>query len=277
MRGVLLPIIAQIPRTLYVEPYCGALGLFLGKPQERAEVVNDSNRALVNCLKTLRDRDAARALQELLTRTAPLSRAIYYELTPIVQAYFRGESIAEYKRAANLADYTDDFAAAFAFFYVQNTCFSGGGFSPAFGGGAKGKDTARIIGGYDRARERMVCYHDRLRTVCLENLDALDCIKKYDHEDTLFFIDPPYACKSSASYRTSWTRDDERELVDVLATLKSSFVLSVYDTDEYRRLVDCGARRQEHAKKVTVPTDRNAMSERVETIYIKANHERRSN
>lgn len=251
MRGVLLPMIEKIPRTLYVEPYCGALGLFLGKPPERAEVVNDSNRALVNCLKTLRDRDAAQTLQELLTRTAPLSRAMRYELTPIVQAYFRGESIAEFKRAANLADYTDDFAAAFAFFYVQNTGFGGAGFCASFGGGAKGKDAARIIRGYANARDRMMSYCERLQSVCVECLDALDCIKKYDHEDTLFFIDPPYACASSASYRTSWTRDDERELVDVLATLKSSFVLTVYDTDEYRRLVDCGARRQEHAKKVT--------------------------
>lgn len=194
MRGVLLPIIEKIPRTLYVEPYCGALGLFLGKPQERAEVVNDTNRALVNCLKTLRDRDAA-----------------------------------------------------------------------------------RIIRGYANARDRMMSYCERLQSVCVECLDALDCVKRYDHEDTLFFIDPPYNCASSACYRTSWTRDDERELVDVLTTLKGSFVLTVYDTDEYRRLVDCGARRVEHTKTTTVPTDRNAMIERVETIYIKANHERRSN
>lgn len=277
MRGVLLPIIEKIPRTLYVEPYCGALGLFLGKPQERAEVVNDSNRALVNCLKTLRDRDAARALQELLMRTAPMSRAMYYELRPLVQAYFRGESIAEFKRAANLADYTDDFAAAFAFFYVQNTGFSGAGFCAAFGGGAKGKDAARIIGGYERARERMVCYSDRLRTVCLENLDALDCIKKYDHEDTLFFIDPPYACVSSADYRTSWTRDDERKLVDVLTTSTSSYVLTVYDTPDYQRLLEHGAHCVGVARKTTMPTIKKSMTTRVETIYIKANHERRSN
>ena len=276
MRGVLLPILEKIPRTLYVEPYCGALGLFLGKPPERAEVVNDSNRALVNCLKTLRDRDAARELQELLS-AIPLSRAIYYELTPIVQAYFRGESISEYKRAANLADYTDDFVAAVAFYYVQNTGFAGAGMCASFGGGAKGKDAARIIRGYANARDRIMSYCNRLQAVCVECLDALDCVKRYDHEDTLYFIDPPYNCATSAGYRTSWTRDDERELVDVLTTLKGSFVLTVYDNEDYRRLLDLGARRMEHTKTTTVPTVRNTMSERIETIYIKANHERRSN
>ena len=40
-RKNILPILARYNRTLYVEPFCGAGGLFFGKPQESAEILID--------------------------------------------------------------------------------------------------------------------------------------------------------------------------------------------------------------------------------------------
>lgn len=277
LRKSLLPIIDKIQRTLYVEPFCGAGGLFLGKEQERAEVLNDTNSALIACFKVLRDHDQAWALQTLLERTS-MARATYYELAELARTYAIGGDIAALKERLNLTTYRDDFAAAYAFFYVQNTCYSGGGFTPSFGGGAKSWDSARIIGGYARARARATCYIDRLKTVCFENLDALDCIAKYDDDQTLFFVDPPYRCKSSAGgYKHDWTQDDDARLVDALADVKGSYVLTVYDTPDYQRLLEHGAHYVGVARKTTMPTIKKAMTTRVETIYIKANHERRCN
>lgn len=269
MRGVLLPLLASIPRKLYVEPFVGAGGLFFGKPQEAAEVINDRNRALVNLFKMMREPIVAADMQALLLQTAPCARSVYNELAQLVAAYLKGLDIKEHKRAASLADYSNEFAAAFAFFYVQNTTFAGAGLLRGFGGGAKGNDAARIIGGYARARERLPLYAERLESVCIEELDALECVRKYDHSTTLFFIDPPYNCASSANYKLDWTIDNERELVALLCEIQGAFVLTCYDTPIYQELLQAGAQRFEVEKQTTVPTSRDAMTARCEVVYYK--------
>jgi len=40
--------------------------------------------------------------------------------------------------------------------------------------------------------ETLLDAHWRLEKVNVECLDALDCIRRYDRQHTLFFIDPPY-------------------------------------------------------------------------------------
>ena len=131
MRGVLLPIIESIPRELYVEPFGGAGGLFFGKPPERAEVFNDSNELIINAFRTLRNSETREQVVALLDAT-PMSRAVYYELEPIMRKYFVGEDYQFEKKRARLDEYSNEVAIAYAFLYVQNVGFQGSGFHRSF-------------------------------------------------------------------------------------------------------------------------------------------------
>lgn len=267
MRSILLPILEKIQRTCYVEPYCGAGGLFFGKPKERIEVLNDSNRAIINVFKTIRNKEKASDVCYLL-ETAPKSRAVWDELKPIVLKYMNGEDFSEEKRIACLNDFDDETVAAYAFLYVQNTCMLGCGIAVSYSAGERGYYSDKVLKYFQRAKKLLPLFADRLSNVDLENMDALDILRKYDDVDTLFFIDPPYHCSTAKQYRVGWTDDNERELVDVLMTIKGSYVLTVYDTEDYRRLVNSGGVISFDVNVIkTVSPTKN--SEKTETIYVK--------
>lgn len=268
MRGVLLPLIEQFPRRLYVEPFCGAGGLFFGKPQERAEILNDSNRAIINVFKSLQD-DAILSEVYYLLSTTPKSRARWYELKPIVLKYMKGQDFTHEKIDAGLESRDDNIVAAFAFLYVQNTCYRGTGIADSYSGGSKGKDSAKGLEAFNRAKQLLFYFAQRLKTVELECLDALECIRKYDHEETFFFIDPPYNCRIGEKYRAGWNEEKETALVDLLSNCRASYVLTCYDTSNYESLLKHGAQCVEYKKKVSCCPQDKKKPEVIETIYYK--------
>ena len=268
-RKNILPILARYDRALYVEPFGGAGGLFFGKPQELAEVYNDANRALVNLIKVIRSPEQLAALDSLLER-APMSRALWHESRDLGRAYMRSEPIAELKERAGLATYSDEIAAAYALFYAQIYGFAGDYFG-SFGGGCKGRSAGRLQSAGEARKRALADYSARLRTVIIENLDAIDCVEKYDAPDTLFYLDPPYIFKSKhgnpARAYGGLNVDNER-MVKTLLNLKGRFVLSCYDADVYKPLEEVAERLQFRAV-TTVARDfvKSETYDRVETVY----------
>ena len=68
-------------------------------------------------------------------------------------------------------------------------------------------------------------------------------IKKYDKEDTLFYLDPPYVPetrKQKKSYDCEMTREQHIELINTLINVKGKVILSGYDNDIYNKLLDNG-------------------------------------
>lgn len=115
-------------------------------------------------------------------------------------------------------------------------------------------------------------YKRRLSLVNIENVDAFDIFGKYDDEKTLFYVDPPYTGESTKEYKSGWNDDTTRRLVETIATLRGSVVLSCYDGELYEPLLDKGFRRENFEAFASV--GQNVIdSARVETIYIKANQE----
>lgn len=270
MRGVLLPLIEQFSRRLYVEPFCGAGGLFFGKPQERAEILNDSNRAIINAFRALRDDDSFSQVMRLLKLT-PHSREEFLLSRSILKKYLQKVDFADDVKTARLEGYSREIVAAFAFLYGQVCCFRGGGMESGYGGGCKGKSSTSPVWSRMGFESRLDAVHDRLRAVQLQNLDAFEVIRKNDREDTFFFIDPPYFCKSSdKAYQSGWNVENDRELVELLTRIKGSYVLTVYDTPDYRRLLRDGARSFDVHKKTTFSNHCKEGRARVETVYFKS-------
>jgi DNA adenine methylase len=79
----------------------------------------------------------------------------------------------------------------------------------------------------------------RLQRVQIENAPAVEVIRRYDTDDTLFYLDPPYvhsARGDAAAYGFEMTDDEHAELSAVLHSIRGRAVLSGYRTDLYDAL-----------------------------------------
>jgi DNA adenine methylase len=82
---------------------------------------------------------------------------------------------------------------------------------------------------------------ERFRKVQIENMDFKDVLKKYDGEDTLFYLDPPYiheTRKMTYTYAHEIQEKDHLELVDILLNIKGKVILSGYDHPIYDKLIE---------------------------------------
>ena len=279
-RKNILPIINRYPRELYVEAFGGAGGLFFGKKPEPAEVYNDANSAFVSLMRCVRSTEKLASLEWILELT-PVSRELWYEARDMARFYMRGQldEFLALKKTAGLDEYENDVVAAFSVFYAQN-CGFGGSFLHSFGGGGTGQSANGTIHVYETRREALRQYCRRLRTVSIENLDALDWIDKYDHRTTLFYLDPPYIMDAPHSDSDAkvygGNNIDNAALVEKLLKLKGSFVLSCYDDAVFAPLREV-AKRHEFVAMTTVcqKAEKNGTFDRLEVVYASKIDERR--
>ena len=192
----------------YVEPFGGSASVLYQKPQSDIEVYNDLDSSLVNLFRTIRDRPDE--LREWLDAT-PYSREIH----------------ADFSAALSEDDYDDDLEWAGMFFYILQTSYSGKLRSPSFATqSAKGSTHYSRPEQWGRSVENLRNIGSRFDSVIVEHLDYTDCIERYDGEDTLFYLDPPYVTDSS--HYAVEDGFDHSELVETLSTIEGRFILS-YD------------------------------------------------
>jgi DNA adenine methylase len=71
----------------------------------------------------------------------------------------------------------------------------------------------------------------RLQRVQIENAPAIEVIRRYDSESTLFYCDPPYpheARGDSKAYGYEMTDREHEELAEVLRSVKAAAAISGY-------------------------------------------------
>src|SRR5262249_20841147 len=88
------------------------------------------------------------------------------------------------------------------------------------------------------AVEGLPAVHRRLRRAVVLNRDAIDVIRQFDGPHTFFYIDPTYPGEARAApdvYRHAMTAAQHAELLNVLASLESKFILSGYHCEQYDR------------------------------------------
>lgn len=235
----LKPIFDKIKRTFYVEPFGGSGAVFLCKEPEPNEVYNDNNKLLVNLFTAFRDESVAKTFYELST-LYPVGRFFWHELHDICKTYLRNESELQEKLIKLKLDRFDTkIVVAFAFFYVMRNSFAGVYKGAAFAGGCKGDSNSGTLT-YRRIVSDIEEYKRRFENVLIENVDAFDCLKKYDHTKTFFYVDPPYEVLTSKKYDVDWTPETTERLVDTIKNCSASVVLSCYDNQRFKKLLDSG-------------------------------------
>lgn len=72
----------------------------------------------------------------------------------------------------------------------------------------------------------------RFRDITIENLDFRECIKKYDTQETVFYLDPPYVSTDETSrnyYRLTFDESDTRVLATILNGIRGFYLLKIHE------------------------------------------------
>lgn len=203
-------IIDATPHRTYVEPFVGMGGIFLRRPRPaRCEVINDISRDVANLFRVVRRHyePLVDELELLLSSREEFDR----------QRRVDPDTLTDIERAAR-------------FLYLQRLAFGGKVTGRTFG---TDRNTAARFN-YARLRADIRALGERLAPVTIERLPYTDLIRRYDHADTLFYLDPPYwGCEDDYG-NDVFSRDDFAQLADQLAGIAGKFVLSINATEGSR-------------------------------------------
>ena len=202
----------RLPHTTYVEPFVGMGGIFLRRPfRAKAEIINDASRDVANLFRILQ------------RHFVPLMDMLRWQVT----------SRAEFERLrAAVPDTLTDLERAARFLYLQRTAFGGKVRGQSFGVSPASPTRFDVT----RLATLLEAVHERLAGVVVECLPWRELLARYDRPSTLFYCDPPYwGCEDD--YGTGMFKREEFEaLAEALAGLHGTWLLSLNDVPEVRRI-----------------------------------------
>lgn len=181
--------------------------LFLRPEPAKVEVLNDCQRDLVT-----------------------LYRVVQHHLDEFIRQ-FRWQLTArdEFQRMLKAEpDTLTDIQRAARFFYLQKLAFGAKVAGRRFG--VDPGSPARLD--ITRLGEQLSEAHIRLSRVVIENLDWLDCMRRYDTASTFFFCDPPYW--KTEGYGTAFGMEQYMSLADFMRQAKGRALLTVNDHPDMR-------------------------------------------
>jgi DNA adenine methylase len=239
------------PHTSYVEPFCGAANILFRKNPSRFEVINDLNHNIVTFFDVLRSRP-----DELLSaiRLTPYSREEHRRAHDDVPLQHKDRELEVARR-----------------FYVRSRqSFGSGEGEYSTGWRFQRTDTrggASVTEEWNRY-EHLWAAAERLKAVQIESDTAINCIKRFDTPDTLFYVDPPYLFETRYSneerYAHEMSNDDHRQLAALLRSVQGMVLLSGYKSALYDELYG-------DWRCISKSTTTNGNSEAEEFLWISPN------
>ena len=189
---------------VYLEPFFGGGAIFFNKKQKvHIETINDLNDDVFNFFKILRD------------EPEPLIRAI--ELT----AYSR----SEYEYAWSNPEGIDNVERARRF---AIKCYM------SIGAGNRYKNGFRS-GQCGTSPNPAKSWNEYPNILQIENLDALELIRRYDTSDVFIYLDPPYllGTRKSNMYHHEMTDEQHMNLLKEIKKHPAKIMISGYENDLY--------------------------------------------
>jgi DNA adenine methylase len=212
----LLPLLPKAHH--YCEPYSGSAAVLVNREPSPVETYNDIDGDVVNLFRVLRDRH-----EELIRSIA---------LTPF--------SREEFHLAVNGSTQgVSDLERARRFYIRARQARTGLAQTATLGRWANCKNTSRAgmsgvvsrwLGGVNALQE----IAHRLLRVQIENRPAIDIIRLYDDDKTLFYCDPPYMHETrgdTKAYGFEMTSEQHWELAETLQQCKGMIAISGYRCD----------------------------------------------
>lgn len=241
-------IIALLPRhTLYCEPFVGGGAVFWGKSPSEIEVLNDTNRELMNFYQVVQHEFTA---LEAEVRISLHSRDLHRRASVI---YNNPDLFSPVKRA-------------WAVWVLATQSFSAM-LDSSFGYDVKSGRTSKVIANKREAFTEV--YAIRLQNVNLECADALYVIKSRDAETSLFYCDPPYF-NSDCGHYDGYSIEDFEALLKTLSAIRGRFLLSSYNSDILAQYVAENGWSQRR-KEMTVSVNAKGKTRKPKTEVFTAN------
>jgi len=208
----ILSVVQGVHYRRYVEAFGGAAAVLLNKPPSEFEVYNDLDGRLVRLFRVLREHP-----QEFFYRLA---------LTPYAEG--------EWRACGEPCD--DEIEQARRDYVLIRQSFAGRGDSFAYSRTRSRSGMADVVHGFWSAIEQIPLIVNRLRRVQIMQRDAIDVIRLFDDEDTLFYCDPPYlpeVLRTRDPYHVTMTREQHERLLETLLQVKGKVILSGYASELY--------------------------------------------
>lgn len=198
---------------IYVEPYCGGANVFLNKLPSTEEIINDTDRGIVQIFKAMRDEPC-----EIIGR---IKRTKFSE---------RSFKRAKKKYEEGIDDYVE---GAIAEIILRRMSKDGSVFSHS----SEGVETQREHE-WDRMIEHLDFIKDRIDDTHIFCDQALKIIKIWDSPNAVMYVDPPYLSKDSTTepQDNEMSIDDHIKLANLLNNSKSYIMLSGHPSTLYNRL-----------------------------------------
>ncbi len=212
----LLPLLPRCHH--YCEPFAGSAAVLLNRAPAPVETYNDIDGEIVNFFRVLRNQTTQLVKKVALT---PFSREeFHFSLDD------NGQQISNLERARR-------------FFVRARQTRTGLAQTATLGRWANCKNTSRagmsgVVSRWLGSVEGLPQIAERLLRVQLENRPAVEVIKLYDGERTLFYCDPPYPHESrgdAKAYAFEMTDEEHERLADLLNSIKGKAAVSGYRCD----------------------------------------------
>ena len=199
-------IVSKIPKhILYCEPFLGGAAIFFGKEPSEVEVINDTNKELINFYRVCKEK--------------------FLDLQTHVRITLHSRKAHQDAKIINANPHLfTDVQRAWAVWVLSSQTFSSQldnswGFDKA-----KRTTTKKISNKREQFTEDLAI---RLQDAQIECADALYIIQSRDTPDSFFYCDPPYF-NSNCGHYDGYTSDDFERLLKTLSGIKGKFLLSSY-------------------------------------------------
>ena len=224
-------IIQNMPEhEVYLEPYFGSGAVFFSKTPVKIETLNDINGDIYNYFRVIRENAAALAKQ--------------IEMTP--------DSREEYENCFKEISENDDPVEQARKFAVR--CWFGFGSSNVYKNGFRSSQSRRspqTTKQWNVLPDRILRSAERLKNAQIEQLDAIELIRRYDTPDVFIYLDPPYlpGIRKSHLYKQEMTEEQHVELLKEIKEHPARIMISGYENDLYNSMLSGWEKKQKRRQR----------------------------
>ena len=207
----------------YCEPFFGAGSVFWNRRRSPIEVINDLDGNIINLMRVLQDQKQAEELFRRLLFTMQ-SRQEFDDACKIMFDTKKSKPID----------------LAWGFYVKMNQGFSG---IPKSKSWRFPKKRLGVELAWWNKLDKFWKWVGRIQKVWVEHQDAIQVMKRWDTENMVFYLDPPYVTntrKSGCVYNQEQDDGYHKNLVKCILGLSGAVVLSGYNNEIYSQLTKGG-------------------------------------
>ncbi len=212
-------IISHFPaHKVYCEPFFGSGGVFFNKEPSYIETINDINGHIVNLFKVCREYPEELAAAINFT---PFSRDEFIACMDLDFPFGLDKEDCIERARKTLVRYHQSFGTSNSTKKSWRNVQTAGG--------------PRCATMWNYLPETIINCCQRLKEAQIEHIDALTLIARYNDENTLLYLDPPYlqGLRKRNMYECEFSDEQHRQLLQLIKKSKSKIILSGYDNELY--------------------------------------------